>query len=202
MSLSTGTQSEQELLQLAAYGNELAFTTLFHEHKYKLYGFVYRLTGSHQSAEDLVQDIFEKLWKDREVLSGIDNLQHYIYRMARNSAINGFKSMARQVTLLKTLTDNTQAGPDITPEATFALKETQERLHRAIQQLPPQQKKIYLLSREEGIKHDEIARRLHITTGTVKNHMIQALRSLRKQLQQYPNSPDTIYLLLLFLPLV
>ncbi|RPE12375.1 RNA polymerase sigma-70 factor [Chitinophaga lutea] len=195
-------QSEKELLLEAAGGNELAFTSLFHGYKYKLYGFVYRLTGSHQSAEDLVQDIFEKLWKDRDVLRGIDSFQRYVFRMAQNAAINGFKRMAMEVTILKTLADNSQSTPDITPQATLTLKETQERLHWAIQQLPPQQKIVYLLSREEGIKHEEIARRLHITTGTVKNHMIQALRSLRKQLQQYPNSLDTTYLVFLLLSLL
>ncbi|RPD38606.1 RNA polymerase sigma factor [Chitinophaga barathri] len=194
-------QSEKELLQLAAGGNELAFTRLFHGYKYKLYGFVFRLTGSHSSAEDVVQDIFEKLWKDREVLLQIESFQSYVFRMAQNYAINGFKRMAREVVILKQLADAPVTSSTITPQGSLALKETQERLHNAIQQLPPQQKIVFLLSREEGIKHEEIARRLQITTGTVKNHMIQALRTLRKHMQQYPNSLDTIYLLMLLVPL-
>lgn len=189
-------QSEKELLQLAAGGNELAFTRLFHGYKYKLYGFVFRLTGSHASAEDVVQDIFEKLWKDRELLQQVESFSSYVFRMAQNQALNGFKRMAREVVILKQLAE-APANTASTPQGHLALKETQERLHNAIQQLPPQQKMVFLLSREEGIKHEEIARRLHITTGTVKNHMIQALRTLRKHMQQYPNSLDTMYLLTL-----
>ncbi|WP_346317612.1 RNA polymerase sigma-70 factor [Chitinophaga sp. YIM B06452] len=189
-------QSEKELLQLAAGGNELAFTRLFHGYKYKLYGFVFRLTGSHASAEDVVQDIFEKLWKDRELLQQVESFSSYVFRMAQNQALNGFKRMAREVVILKQLAE-APANTASTPQGHLALKETQERLHNAIQQLPPQQKMVFLLSREEGIKHEEIARRLHITTGTVKNHMIQALRTLRKHMQQYPNSLDTMYLLAL-----
>lgn len=192
-------QSEKELLQLAAGGNELAFTRLFHGYKYKLYGFVFRLTGTHASAEDVVQDIFEKLWKDREVLLEIDSFQRYIFRMAQNHAINGFKRMAREVTILKQLTDALAASSASTPQGSLALKETQERLHNAIQQLPPQQKIVFLLSREQGVKHEEIARRLQITTGTVKNHMIQALRTLRKHMQQFPNSLDAIYFALVLI---
>jgi RNA polymerase sigma-70 factor (ECF subfamily) len=189
-------QSEKELLQLAAGGNELAFTRLFHGYKYKLYGFVFRLTGSHASAEDVVQDIFEKLWKDRELLLQVERFSSYVFRMAQNQALNGFKRMAREVVVLKQLAE-APANATFTPQGHLALKETQERLHNAIQQLPPQQKMVFLLSREEGIKHEEIAKRLHITTGTVKNHMIQALRTLRKHMHQYPNSLDTMYLLLL-----
>lgn len=192
-------QSEKELLQLAAGGNELAFTRLFHGYKYKLYGFVFRLTGTHASAEDVVQDIFEKLWKDREVLLEIDSFQRYIFRMAQNHAINGFRRMAREVTILKQLTDALAASSASTPQGSLALKETQERLHNAIQQLPPQQKIVFLLSREQGVKHEEIARRLQITTGTVKNHMIQALRTLRKHMQQFPNSLDAIYFALVLI---
>ncbi len=191
-------QSEKELLRLAAGGNELAFTRLFHGYKYKLYGFVFRLTGSHASAEDVVQDIFEKLWKDRGLLLQVESFSSYVFRMAQNQALNGFKRMAREVVILKQLAD-APANATSTPQGHLALKETRERLHNAIQQLPPQQKMVFLLSREEGIKHEEIARRLHITTGTVKNHMIQALRTLRKQMQQYPNSLDTLYLLPLLL---
>ncbi len=192
-------QSEKELLQLAAGGNEMAFSRLFHDYKYKLYGFVFRLTGSHASAEDAVQDIFEKLWKDRETLLQIDSFQGYVFRMAQNRAINGFRRMAREVIILKQLAGPSEAPAAVTPQGSLALKETQERLHHAIQQLPPQQKIVFLLSREQGVKHEEIARRLQITTGTVKNHMIQALRTLRKHMRQSPNSLDTIYLVLLLM---
>ena len=117
----------------------MAFSRLFHDYKYKLYGFVFRLTGSHASAEDAVQDIFEKLWKDHDTLLQIDSFQRYIFLMAQNQAINGFRRMAREVTILKQLAVPSEAPADVTPQGSLALKETQERLHHAIQQLPPQQ---------------------------------------------------------------
>lgn len=184
---------------MAAGGDELAFTHLFHAYKFKLYGFISKLTGSPATAEDVVQDVFLKLWKDRTSLRDVESFGSYLFRMAQNHAINGFRKMAREVDMLKEM--NTGDLPaHSTPQTHIALKETREILHRAIQQLPPRQKAIYLLSREEGVKHEEIARRLRITTGTVKNHMIQALRTLREQLSQHPHSLEILLLPCLVFP--
>ncbi|WP_157963058.1 RNA polymerase sigma factor [Chitinophaga deserti] len=192
-------QYEKEWLEMAAGGDELAFTHLFHAYKFKLYGFISRLTGSPATAEDVVQDVFLKLWKDRKSLRDVESFGSYLFRMAQNHAINGFRKMAREVDMLKEM--NTGDLPaHSTPQSHIALKETREILHRAIEQLPPRQKAIYLLSREEGVKHEEIARRLRITTGTVKNHMIQALRTLREQLSQHPHSLEILLLPCLVFP--
>ncbi len=192
-------QYEKEWLEMAAGGDELAFTHLFHAYKFKLYGFISKLTGSPATAEDVVQDVFLKLWKDRTSLRDVESFGSYLFRMAQNHAINGFRKMAREVDMLKEM--NTGDLPaHSTPQTHIALKETREILHRAIQQLPPRQKAIYLLSREEGVKHEEIARRLRITTGTVKNHMIQALRTLREQLSQHPHSLEILLLPCLVFP--
>lgn len=192
-------QYEKEWLEMAAGGDELAFTHLFHAYKFKLYGFISKLTGSPATAEDVVQDVFLKLWKDRKSLRDVESFGSYLFRMAQNHAINGFRKMAREVDMLKEM--NTGDLPaHSTPQSHIALKETREILHRAIEQLPPRQKAIYLLSREEGVKHEEIARRLRITTGTVKNHMIQALRTLREQLSQHPHSLEILLLPCLVFP--
>ncbi len=184
---------------MAADGDELAFTHLFHAYKFKLYGFIGKLTGSPDTAEDVVQDVFLKLWKDRKTLREVDSFGSYLFRMAQNHAINGFRKMAREEVMRKEISAGDLPAHS-TPQSHIALKETREILHKAIQQLPPRQKAIYLLSREEGVKHEEIARRLRITTGTVKNHMIQALRTLREQLSQHPHSLEIIFLPCLVFP--
>lgn len=184
---------------MAADGDELAFTHLFHAYKFKLYGFISKLTGSPDTAEDVVQDVFLKLWKDRKALRNVDSFGSYLFRMAQNHAINGFRKMAREEVMRKEMQSG-ESPAHSTPQSHIALKETREILHRAIQQLPPRQKAIYLLSREEGVKHEEIARRLRITTGTVKNHMIQALRTLRQQLSQHPHSLEILLLPCLVFP--
>lgn len=192
-------QIEKDWLIMAADGDELAFTHLFHAYKFKLYGFISKLTGSPQTAEDVVQDVFLKLWKNRGDLRAVDSFGSYLFRMAQNHAINGFRKMAREEVMRKEMRAD-ELPAHSTPQSHIALKETREILHKAIQQLPPRQKAIYLLSREEGVKHEEIARRLQITTGTVKNHMIQALRTLREQLSQHPHSLEILLLPCLVFP--
>lgn len=189
-------QIEKEWLLQAAGGDDVAFARLFHAYKFKLFGFIHKLTGSPQVAEDVVQDVFLKLWNEREKLGDIEAFGSYLFRMAQNRAVNGFRRMAREASLLRDIPLQ-EAEPHLTPQGRLALKETQERLQRAVEGLPPRQKAIYLLSREQGVKHEEIARRLSITTGTVKNHMIQALRTLRKQLLRAPHSAEIILLPLL-----
>ncbi len=89
-------QYERDWLHMAADGDELAFTHLFHAYKFKLYGFISKLTGSPDTAEDVVQDVFLKLWKDRQALRHVESFGSYLFRMAQNHAINGFRKMARK----------------------------------------------------------------------------------------------------------
>jgi len=189
--------TEKELLQLSTEGDEKAFAEIFHRYKFKLYGFIYRLTQSQEMAEDIVQETFLRLWKNRDQLSNIEHLSSYIFRMAQNQAMTSFKRMAMETMIIRQLLTGEKEFAPSTPESELALKEMEALFRKAIDNLPPQQKKVYLLSREEGLKHEEIAERLQISRGTVKNHMIQLLRTLRSQLEKNLDPPAGIYCFLL-----
>lgn len=189
--------TEKELLQLSTEGDEKAFAEIFHRYKFKLYGFIYRLTQSQEMAEDIVQETFLRLWKNRDQLDHIEHLSSYIFRMAQNQAITSFKRMAMETMIIRQLLTGEKEFAPSTPESELALKEMEALFRKAIDNLPPQQKKVYLLSREEGLKHEEIAERLQISRGTVKNHMIQLLRTLRSQLEKNLDPPAGLYCLLL-----
>jgi RNA polymerase sigma-70 factor (family 1) len=170
------------LLREAAAGKEMAFTELFHRYKYKLYGYIFALTRSKEMAEDVVQDVFLKLWQKRETMAELNEFAPYLFRMAQNRAINGFQRMATEARALAALRQTTRTNAmDI--EDQLVAKDLEQRLQDAVQKLPPQQQQVYRLSREDGLKHEEIAERLKIAPGTVKNHMIAALRTLRAQMQ-------------------
>ena len=177
---------EKELLRRISQDDAKAFTELFVRFKYKLFGFMYRFTGSSELTEDIIQEVFLKLWNDRHTLHTIDNLNAYIFRMAQNKAINGFKKLARETLALRELLKETGVYQDV--EEKLSAKEIEEILHKAIRELPPQQQKVFRLSREEGLRHSEIAERLNISAGTVKNHMIQALAALRRQIRDIGDS--------------
>lgn len=179
---SESIHTEKELLLLAAQGSEPAFTLLFNRYKHKLYSYLLSLTTSPQIAEDIIQDTFLKLWKDRAGLEAIDHLGAYLFTMTRNLAINALKRIARETAILATLQPQ-QNNLVATAPDNLSLKEVEQLLHQTIQSLPPQQKLIYTLSREQGLKHEDIAHQLHLSSSTVRNHIVQALRTIRKKIE-------------------
>ncbi len=187
--------TEAILLQQLSQGSERAFAELFALYKHRLFGFMYKLTDSAELAEDVVQEVFLKLWQNRAALSGVENAGGYIFRMAQNQAVTAFRKMARETLVLAELKD-TVAKPLVNAEDALAARELETKVRQVIESLPPQQKLVYTLSREQGLKYDEIAEKLQISPGTVKNHMIQALRTLRNALFK---DPGNAALLLCFL---
>ncbi|HEY8955197.1 RNA polymerase sigma-70 factor [Chitinophaga sp.] len=172
---------EKKLLLRAAAGHEGAFTQLFFLYRHKLYSFLLRLTESPEMTEDVIQDVFLKLWKDRENLANIEQFGGYIYRMAQHHALNAFRRMAKESLVMAELTRTTEAASADAGDQ-LNIREVREKLQYALDHLPPKQKLVYTLSREQGLKHEEIARQLNISPSTVNNHMIAALRSIRQQL--------------------
>lgn len=190
--------TEKLLLHKAAAGHEESFTRLFLLHKHKLYSFLLRLTDSPEMAEDVIQDVFLKLWKDRENLVNIEQFGGYIYRMAQHQVINAFRRMARETLILSEL-NNTNAANNTEAEDNLSVREVREMLKTALDKLPPKQKLVFTLSRDQGLKHDEIARQLNISPSTVNNHMIAALRTIREQLGVHSHSATGASCLLLIL---
>lgn len=172
---------EKKLLLRAAAGHEGSFTQLFFLYRHKLYSFLLRLTESPEMTEDVIQDVFLKLWKDRENLVNIEQFGGYIYRMAQHHALNAFRRMAKESLVMAELTRTTEAASADAGDQ-LHIREVREKLQYALDHLPPKQKLVYTLSREQGLKHEEIARQLNISPSTVNNHMIAALRSIRQQL--------------------
>ena len=191
--------NEKELLQRAAAGDEAAFAALFRLYRHKLYGFLLRATGSPETTEDVIQDVFLKLWKDRENLLHIEQFGGYVYRMAQNRVINSLKRMAKETLILEEL-GKAQVQAVSSAEEQLSEKEAQHHLHNALDKLTPKQKLVFTLSREQGLRHDEIAAFLNISPSTVNNHMIEALRQLRQQLSASPETCTVLLCMLVFLP--
>lgn len=181
------THNENELLQLAASGGQGAFTELFMQNRHKLFSFLMRLTQSPEATEDVIQDIFMKLWRNKSSLAEIDNFSSYLFRMAQNQCITQFKRMAKETLILSRLASDSSPSRSTT-EDHIAVKEVQEQLQQAVAKLTPQQKLVFTLSREKGLKYDEIAAELNISPSTVKNHMIDALRIIRQHFHSSANA--------------
>lgn len=175
-----------ELIIRVVQGDEIAFGQLFRQYKNKLYSFIFHLSGSATIAEDVLQDVFLKIWRDRDQLTGIDNFNAYLYRMAQNTAINVLRRQSREALLLNEMQRLAPEG--VQGDEPLAAKEVRTALQQAINDLPPQQRKVYQLGQEHGLSYEQIAGSLGISTSTVRNHMVQALKAIREYIAlHFPN---------------
>jgi RNA polymerase sigma-70 factor (ECF subfamily) len=170
------------LLQQLSVGSEEAFRTLFKAYRDKLYTYILKLSGSVETAEDIVHDVFLKLWVRRERLTEIENLNNYLYRMAHNQALTVFRRMAKETLILAEIQKGQGLETGFEGEDQITHREVLAFIRQAVDQLTPQQKQVFLMSREQGLKLGEIARRLDISERTVKNHISKALRFLREEI--------------------
>lgn len=171
-------QNELDLLYLVSEGNEQAFRKIFDHYRDKLYNYALRITDNEELAEEIVMDAFLKIWCNRTDLCVINRFDSYLYTVVRNQAFNAIKRMAHESAIIKELSLCNTEYQDFTEEAVI-YNDYQHLLNNAVNQLPPQQKLVYSLSRDEGLKYDEIAEQLDISKNTVKAHLKKAVSSLR-----------------------
>jgi RNA polymerase sigma-70 factor (ECF subfamily) len=174
--------SDKDLLAQVAVGDEVAFRFLFDRYRDRLFVYVYRFIKSEQVAEELVMDVFMKIWLGKELVLQIDNFNAFLYSIARNKCIDFFRSAARDNAFKELLWAELQTRPGELADGNLLLREYEDKLRKAISLLPSKRKKIYLLSREQDYSHHEIARQLNISRATVNNHIVEAQVFIRKYL--------------------
>jgi RNA polymerase sigma-70 factor (family 1) len=176
--------TDRELLQLVANGNKGAFKQLFDLYKLKLFTFVLQMTHSRVDAEEIVQDIFARLWESRAGLASVDHPAKYIYTIARNKTLNHLTKLARDRRLLQQLWVNVSQQENPSEELLHA-RECQQLIGKAISELSLQRQTIFELSREQGLSHEEIANRLGLSKSRVKNIIVEILKHIRDYLAHY-----------------
>lgn len=170
--------NEIELLRLTASGDESAFGRLFEHYKDRIYTIAFKLTRSNIISEEIVQDVFLKIWQKRADLNAIQNFSAYLFIIARNAAYKILKDIARTHKFV-VLSDEDQALLNNDAADLLIEKEYGLILQNAIDRLPSQQKQVYYLVKDQGYKRDEVASQLHIQPETVKFHLAQAMKNIR-----------------------
>lgn len=180
------------ILTALANDDEQAFAALYHKYHQKLFYFVLNLTQSQQTAEDTLQEVFVKIWADRKQLTGITNFNAWIFRITKNHVLNGLRRMAQETLILAEIARDINAGTEDT-YALLSYKDVHAVLKAGMNELPPQQKRVMELSRDEGLKYDEIGARLNISPLTVKKHAAQALQYLREKIRRHYALPTSLF---------
>ena len=172
--------NEQELLEQLKTGSENAFTRLFDNYRGTVYGVALKFLKSPALAEEIVQDVFMKLWLKRGEMVAVKQLDAYLFIMARNFIFDRIKKMAYETAAQTSLTKPEPSVDDT--EYLVRRHQCEQLLQQAIDQLPPQQKQVYYYAKVNGLSHEMIAEKMLLSKHTVKKHMAMALQAIKKYL--------------------
>lgn len=188
--MNTSTKQEQEILIRLSEGDGAAFAEIFHAYKDRVYATALRLMGNHTHAEEIVQEVFIKIWLNRSTLRQVTYFKAYLFTTARNHIFNTLKQMARERTDGLTALE---PACKATEEKVFG-RDLERVLQNAVRQLPPQQERVYYLSKVEGRPRHEVADLLQLSPETVKVHLARAMRSIRDYCTARMDVPNLILL--------
>lgn len=172
------------IVQQIRSGDEQAFEQVFRANYAGMCGYAMKYLEEMEHAEEVVQEVFLNYWDKRTTLEVTGSLEAYLYRAVRNTCLNNLKhqKVKRQYALAQT--EVLKAEENQSRDKVIEL-ELQQKIDDCIAQLPPERRKIFKLSREEGMKYKEIADELGLSVKTVEAQMGKALKFLRENLIEY-----------------
>jgi RNA polymerase sigma-70 factor (family 1) len=174
--------NEAGLLLQVAEGDEKAFSSLYYKYHHRLGIYLCQLTSSRPFAEEILQDVFCKVWEKRDQLPAIENFQSWLFTISKNHALNCLRSVVRE-RMEKKLWEKDQV--DLSGLDQLTAEDRLQLIDKAISQLPPQQKKVFMLSRYKRLKYIEIAEELNLSKETIKTYLQIATSSIRKYVNNH-----------------
>jgi RNA polymerase sigma-70 factor (ECF subfamily) len=180
--------NDKRLLEMIAIGDELAFKTLFERYRDKLHAYLYGITKSSEIAEEIVMDVFLKIWFARTKATEINHFDSFLHRVAHNKAIDFLRVVHRDETLFHLVWEEMQLVSDYTADSKLMERENNDVLQTAVSKLPPKRRLVYELSRKKGLSQDQIACYLNLSKHTVNNHLVESLRFIRHHLSTYTDT--------------
>ncbi len=162
-------------------GDLCAFNELFDRYAKRLFHFSMGYLNQAADAEEIVQEVFLKIWDNRIELSTQKSLESYLFTIARNGILNTIRKSKSEQAYLNYVKINPERNVLLDEELNF--NELEKAYHEAIEQLSPRRKEIYLLSKERSLSNAAIAIKMNISVKTVENQMTSSLAKIRKTLR-------------------
>ncbi len=192
--MQIGISNVPELLKKVADGDEAAFKEIYEHYFPKIQAFALRVLHDYEYAQEVAQEVMLAFWQMGYRLNDIRNLDAFLKTLTKRRTIDIWRRLQMERTAEQALQANWEESNEETEER-IILNETKQIIEEAILLLPPQQRTVYQLCQQQGLKYEEAARRLDIAPGTVQTHMKLALKFLRSYLR---NRIDVAVLLIIF----
>lgn len=175
--------NDKHFFEAIQKGDNGAYEMVFRQYYRPLAAYAFRFLGDLSNSENIVQDVFLRLWQKRKEIMIASSLQNYLFRSVKNHCIN-YIEHEKVKTGYQAMVIGNETGRNEYSEffLEFGLK---EKIDAAIAALPEKRREIFLLAREEGLKYREIAERLNISVKTVEAQMTLSLKQLRGSLKQF-----------------
>ena len=171
---------DKDTIDALAMGSRQAFQQVFSVFYPKVHAFALGFIKNEADADDIAQMVFINLWTKREKLQGVENLDGYIYTVAKHTVLNFIAS--RRVTIdIDCIAEPVTAGAS--PLEQIEASDMKLLIDMIVANMPPQRQTIYRMSREQGLNNDAIAEKLGLQKKTVENHLNLALGDIRKMLK-------------------
>lgn len=181
-------------------GSRKAFTAIYQMYSNRIYGFCFQWTKSHEDAEEVLQDVFTRLWMHRDTIQEEDTLLYFIFRIAKNLLINRYRSQLNSPIFEEYVQynhENTEQSGSAAQPLEFA--EFRQLIDRISQTLPHTQQLVFEYSIHRQMSHHEIAEALELSEQTVRNQLSLALKVFREKLKNRVGGELWFAMLLLLL---
>ena len=188
----TKESEDREIAALFTPHPEKAFTLVYDKYWLALYNFAYMRIKDHALAENIVQDVFISFWQSKSSIDFDAGFARYLFGAARNRVYTNIKKYSLHHVYLNEAAQAVYPATDI-PDSLYEAKELQNQLDESVNKLPPQTRKVFLLSRKDGLTTAEIAHQLQISSRTVETHLHNSLKFLRSRMKA-----ELLLLLILF----
>jgi RNA polymerase sigma-70 factor (ECF subfamily) len=186
-------EEEKERLLELVQGNKKAFELMYGFYRPQLYGYVFKMVRSHEVSQEIFQDIFIRIWKQREQIDVDQSFRSYLYTIAQNLVYDYFKKVASDRNKIEAFKLHYAKSSANNIEENIGFKEARDHLEDILSMIPEKCRQVYVLCKLEGRSYQEVAKLLNISMATVNNHIVKASSIIKNNWKS-----DVFYLFLFF----
>jgi RNA polymerase sigma-70 factor (ECF subfamily) len=190
-------RSEKELLVKLKAGDKSAFEQIYRLYSNRLFGNLVKLLQSETEAQEILQEVFLKIWQNRAQIDPEKSFRSYLFKIAENKVFDFFRKVALQKRVQHQLLHHSDIDTTMVDKMLMD-KENEQLLAKAIDQLPPQRKQVFVMVKLQGKTYKEVGDHLGISVSTISDHIVKATKSIRDYLTNSEEGLQYVLILAFF----